>query len=544
MIATLLLAAVCAPQSLEPYRYTLHVVRLPGQTALAVDLRFRPASKDPVTVGLPRDYFGTPDLPKYVTRFEGRGGTTVQEGKTATEKLVKPGLDGTIALHYQLTYSPDPEGPTYGPVAKPDRLQMMGCQWLLQIGDLKQPRTFDVAFEGVPKGWAVYSSVAEKSKRMRFTKSYTDLIQSVFGTGDVHHRRFKVQGRPVDIYLGKQFQRKPEETMDTIERVVRMQRDWFKDYDYPFFTISLTERPGAVAGVRFENAFVCFVPEDVKPQELLVLLSHEMLHNWIPGRIQVVDPSTTNRWLWSWFDEGVNDYFARRLLLEGGLLTRDEFVTMINRLILNLADNPNRSALPEDAARAMDEGRFGNTFIKVAYYRGALMGFEWDAQIREKTGGRKSAADLLKELYSESKRSGWKLTPAQFYAAFSKYGIDAQRDRERWVLKAEPMDFSASAFEPEYRLVKVDRPVFDLGFSLEQTYTTRKISGVVPGGPADRAGLKNGVEFVSSRNANRFANAYEFDKPTVIVVRENGVEKEIAYMPHGAVRPVWQYVRR
>ena len=78
---------------------------------------------------------------------------------------------------------------------------------------------------------------------------------------------------------------------------------------------------------------------------------------------------------------------------------------------------------------------------------------------------------------------------------------------------------------------------------MEETYTKRKISGVLPRGPADRAGLKDGMEFVSSTNANRFANAYEFDKPTVIKVRVDGVEKSISFMPAGKIRRVWQYVR-
>jgi predicted metalloprotease with PDZ domain len=544
MIAYLLLPILALTPSADPYHYTLHVVSQNSRTTLAVDLRYRPEQKGPVTIELPRDYFGMQNLEKWVTVFEGRAGTVVQPGKTAREKLVTPGSDGTLTIRYELAYPLDPDVPTYGPVCNPDRLQMMGCQWLLRIGDLKAPHAFDVTFKDVPKGWPVYSSLAEKSQRMRFTKSYSDLIQSVLGTGDVFHRRFRVNGKPVDIYLGKRFRQKPDEKMQTIEKVVRMQRDWFKDYDYPFFTISLTEREGAVAGVRFENTFVCFVPEDVDPQALLVLLSHEMLHNWIPGRIGVVVPGEKNRWGWSWFDEGVNDYFARRLLMDGGMLSRDEFVTMINRLILNLVDDPYSSALPDEAAKAMDEGRFGNAFVKVAYYRGALMGLTWDAQIREKTGGRKSGADALKELYAEAKRSGWKLTPAQFYAVFSKLGVDAERDRERWVLKAEEIDPPASAFAPDYRLVQVEHSVFDLGFSSEETYANHKITGVVPGGPADRAGLKNGMEFVSSSNANRFANAYEFDKPAVIKVRVDGVEKVFSYMPAGKVRPVWQYVRR
>jgi hypothetical protein len=40
-------------------------------------------------------------------------------------------------------------------------------------------------------------------------------------------------------------------------------------------------------------------------------------------------------------------------------------------------------------------------------------------------------------------------------------------------------------------MTEVDAPVLDLGFD-PSTFTTRRVKGLVPGGPADRAGLNEG----------------------------------------------------
>jgi predicted metalloprotease with PDZ domain len=70
----------------------------------------------------------------------------------------------------------------------------------------------------------------------------------------------------------------------------------------------------------------------------------------------------------------------------------------------------------------------------------------------------------------------------------------------------------------------------DFGFNEDKSFRLKRAVEVVEGGPAHRAGLRNGMEVVSIRGPSRFSNVFIWPpRPTTLVVRENGQERSITF---------------
>jgi predicted metalloprotease with PDZ domain len=104
-----------------------------------------------------------------------------------------------------------------------------------------------------------------------------------------------------------------------------------------------------------------------------------------------------------------------------------------------------------------------------------------------------------------------------------------------------PIPQMSDAFGETFALKEVSVPSFDPGFSMEQTFKSKKIKGVVENSNSYKAGLRNEMEFVSIRNSNRFGNGWSPDKPLSITVKTEGTEKIIEYFPHGKLMMVKIY---
>ena len=98
-------------------------------------------------------------------------------------------------------------------------------------------------------------------------------------------------------------------------------------------------------------------------------------------------------------------------------------------------------------------------------------------------------------------------------------------------LRAAEMD------QQDLELVPTDIPVFDTGFDHEATLENGVVSGVVPGGSAERAGLADGMRIRS------WSVSYgRIDVPIKVRVATDAEEREISFLPLGT--PVAGYAFR
>jgi predicted metalloprotease with PDZ domain len=528
----------------EPNSIAYHITPIlaADRTNLEISVRFKTDSDAPMRVGLPSDYFGTPNLYRFVSSFEGEAGTVVTAGKDGTERLVKPGAGGEIHLRYVLSYDPKVlKDFTDAPNVDRGHFHLAGCQWLLQTGEISRKRRYIVEVSE-PRGWQLYSSIGPDPHRVETTSSYEDLVQTAIGGGVGFHSRFLIHTKPVNAFVEGRFEIPNLNLQRGIQRIVSLQRSWFNDFDQPFYHVVILPKEANVAGVRFKNLFVCFLKRDIARDQLYVLLAHEMLHNWLTADL-VRPPDGESTLRYQWFYEGFTDYFARRLLADAGLISKRRFAYLINRDIINIADNPNRAATYADLIAATKEGGFGTTFNKLAYYRGALIALNWDAQI-DRLGHGRQLGDLIREVYRLAQKNDGHVTEQALFELTTGYGIDAKADFEKYILRGEPVAVLSDDLGRDFELDESEVPSFDPGFSLGQSTKTHKIAGVAMNGPAYQVGLREGMDLVDLENATRFGNAWDPDKPLVVIAKVDGLERRFAVFPHGASRKLMLFHAR
>ncbi len=513
--------------------YTLKPIPLLDRTNLEISLNYKVKSVSAVVINLPEDYYGVPDLFKYVIAFEGLKGCVVKPTDKPNQRLVVPNKQNAIVLKYIISYDPKiMDGISFGPVVSTSQFHVAGCQWLLPIGDRAKKNRYEIRMSGVPKGWHLYSSLSSNPAKTIIYDSYENLLSSAIGGGAQAHKELTIYGKPVHVFVAGKYNIPDNKIFDAVNSIVSLQRNWFNDYAFPFYTVTILPRSGIIAGTCIPNLFVCFIKTDIEPDELNRIFSHEMFHSWLPNKISIKLSKGESELKYEWLTEGVTDYFARKVLLDAGLISMQQFAELINRDIINIADNPHHAATYTDLLNASKNGKYTATYKKLSYYRGALIALNWESQIR-KSGNGKQLKDFIRELYDIAIRNSGEITNEEFVSIAQSFGLDVKQDLEQYIMKGLPIQPLTHAFGESYLLKETSIPLFDPGFSLEQTFKTRKIENVIENGAAHKAGLRNGMEFVAIRNSNRFGNGWSPDKPITVTVKSDGAEKIIEYFPHG-----------
>ncbi|MBK7932985.1 MAG: hypothetical protein IPK01_05695 [Acidobacteria bacterium] len=532
VLATLFLSlAIGSNAQTTGFSYKIRPTPLSDRTELNISLSFQNKNSEPLTVKLPSDCFGTPDLSKYVSRFEGIAGTTVQDAESSTERRVKPNSDGTVSLRYTLSYDPKAmDASPYSPNTSAGHFHLAGCQYLLPIGDINQKVPYQIEIDGIPSGWKIYSTISANASKYSVQSSYDDLSSSAIGGGANGHIFNTKKGR-VAVFAHGDLHIPRAKIYASIEQIIRAERAWFNDYEQPNYTIVLAPRSNVNAGYAPDNGFICFVDPKTKIEDLYVLVAHEFFHNWLPNKIEIIQDKKYSDVRLEWFSEGFTDYFARKILTEAKLMTADEIVTWVNQNTHNIADNPHRAKGYDELIDLGKTGKFDGVAKKLAYFRGALIALNWDAQIRRSRKD-KDLGDLIRELYRLAAASKGNITEDTLVKIASENGVDAKGDIERYIMRGEPIVPDERAI-PRYRLHLIEKPSFEIGFSLEETRKAKKVTAVNKNGPAYKAGLRDGMGFVSVENAYRFSNAWKPDLPLIVKVTINGEEKHVEYFPHG-----------
>lgn len=510
----------------ETLHYRIKPVPTADRTDLEISLAFKTDSKE-VRVKLPADYFGTPDLHRFVTLFEGEPGTLIKAGEKENERIIVPDADGEIRLRYVLSYDPKQlVDATYSPNVGPRHFHAAGCQWMLQIGGFEEKHRLNVEMIGAPKNWQMYSSLSANPLKFETTASFQDLIQTAVGGGEQQNfRQFFYKGKPVSVFIQGKFAIPNREIFASVQKIVSLQRDWFEDYKQPFYNVVILPKEDNVAGVRFENQFTCFIKTDTTREQLYVILSHEMLHNWLTTSLIKPEKGVSGL-RYAWFYEGVNDYAARKILFDAGLLKKERFAYLINRDIINITDNPNRAAAFDELTEAVKSGKYNQAFNKLSYYRGALMALNWENQIRQ--ADRKSSfKEFLRAVYNSAKAEG--ISERQFFELAKEHGADAKSDFERYIVRGEPIKPDPDALGNTFELRETAVPSFEPGFTVKD----EKITGVKANSPAFRAGIREGMKVIKAENTNRFSNAWDPDKPVTLIIEEKARRRRIEFFPRG-----------
>jgi predicted metalloprotease with PDZ domain len=149
-------------------------------------------------------------------------------------------------------------------------------------------------------------------------------------------------------------------------------------------------------------------PEDYK--KWLGLVSHEFFHAWNirtlrPKALVDYDYENENYFPSLWIAEGITSYYDDLSLVRSGVISQDEYLSLLSKQIERLEATPGRlqQSLRDASHDAWikyyrQDEHSRNTQISY-YIKGAVVAFLLDARIRELTQNKKSLDDVMREVY-------------------------------------------------------------------------------------------------------------------------------------------------
>jgi predicted metalloprotease with PDZ domain len=255
------------------------------------------------------------------------------------------------------------------------------------------------------------------------------------------------------------------------------------------------------------------------------LLPHEMVHSWNgkyrrPAGLATSDYQQPMHDELLWVYEGLTDYYGKVLAVRSGFLTNSDFCEAIALEAAELDHRAGRQWRPlADTAVAAqllyaspDSG--GGSRRKVDFYpEGDLIWLEADTIIRKQTNGEKSLDDFCKSFFG-GKNSGPETAPYGYEDVIQSLNRIASHDWNKFfqdriyeIAPRAPLGGIENAgwrlgytneLPPLLKMREDVRKVTDMNYSLGFALDSDgNIGDVLPGSPADRAGICQGAKLIA-----------------------------------------------
>ncbi len=380
-----------------------------GKLKLDVTVDFYPSTSGTTRFVLPEQINWSSGLLDCYRKFEAKGATCRLEGNTLSVFTPK-GKEGPVQLHYELIQNFPGEQVTVetscSPILLADYIHVPGeCLFLVP----RHYRLFDVgvSWKGLPKGWQIQNSFATGQTEQQFQSSNSDWLRTNWVAGDFRIHRGQAHGKPIAFAIRGKWVFDDQTLFDIIQKTVESQRTTWDDLDIPFYSVTMIPfvlpkgqrmvgraRTGQCLGYGGYQSFIVLASDDCTLDPLINLFHHEMMHDWIGGKLNVGpgNETTSMRWL----AEGFTDYYALRNRWKTGFITTPVFLKELNSdfLAAHYAD-----PCGEMSNLEVEKNYFSNeTCENVPYRRGCILAFYLDARIRKQSDNNKTLHNLMADL--------------------------------------------------------------------------------------------------------------------------------------------------
>jgi predicted metalloprotease with PDZ domain len=496
-------AGVAAPAE-ERVRYTLELLD-PEQPLVGITIEVRGDSDGESEFGLSEGWAGIAESGKDLELVEARGARDVlaSERPESFTWRVRHAPGEPLALVFELgptKHRANPSPPEYYlPILEPGLLHLIGAQALPAPSHLDggRARPIELAWRGFGlAGWRTISSFGTGD--LAEERALDGFRHALFLAGDLRLLPRAVRGSPVWIAMHGSWSFGDDEFADLVARVVALGREFFAEFAQPFYLVSMipigtpSTRGGSYGGTGLSGSFALFLTSGAtlalrEGGGIPWLLAHELFHEWNGQAITLAQPEQ----LGYWFSEGFTNFYARRLLYRAGLLSEDGFLASWNRELAAHAANPARHVPAERVREAFWSDR---SVGEVPYQRGDLIALHVDHAIALRSGGARSLDDLMRELVRRARSGAGPFTNEALLAAIGEYAGDGTAAEVReWALEGVEAELAPGSAGPGYEVLPTEVPTFDTGFDHELALKDGTVQGVRAGGPAERAGLRDGM---------------------------------------------------
>lgn len=431
----------------------------------------------------------------------------------------------------------------YRPILEPTLFQAIGHVFLPRplLEDKENERiSLTLAFQGFDEAeWEVVHSfgIGPEELEVEVTRSRLSGILIAAGKLQIHTR--EIRGGQLAFTLDStRWRFDGSDFADLTAEIIDLERSYMDDDSAPFYWVGAIavgpaqSRGFSFGGTGLTNAFALYLQPNttisessaVGPQ-VRKLLGHECFHEWNGHRIQIAAPEREHYW----FSEGFTEYFGRRILHQGGLLSDETFVKMLNVTLRDYHSSPVRNMPACELGELFWTSRDGQ---QQPYLRGELMAILIDHAIVERSRGAQSLADFMRALLRESDGDpSLRFGTEQLLERIGQFtGPEILPRLRKMCVNGATVDLPADVLGPRFTLKMTTKFRFAPGFDVDKSRETRRITALVDGSAAQNAGLVEGDEILELNMEIGQVNI-----PMVLTVRSgpDGEARMVEYSPRG-----------
>lgn len=389
-------------------------------------------------------------------------------------------------------------------------------------------------WQKLPTNWTLETSFG-LDRCQSFTGLWHEVNDALFAGGEFRIHRVTTEHQALVVAIRGEWSFTDEEAVTQIQKIIRAERDFWCDYDFPYYLVTLKPfdtRSGSSDGSAFTNAFWLYLSaQDKFSYANQNVLAHEVFHSWNPYKMGIVGEPEGNV---TWFTEGFTVYYADVLLLRSGLLSFPDYIEHLNRRIRDYESSPVKNLPKKQVVTRYNE----SSANQLSYVRGPILALWLDAEIRRNSKNKSSLDTVMHTLVrEEAQNPALELTSQRVLRVASKHLNRSSRGMFRsYVEDGTSIPIPDLPRNPCVHLTTENLSLFDLGFDADVLRAERKISTVRQDSEAFRAGVRDGQE-VSGMSIYWG----DVSRPVRLTVRSGSGQQEIEYFPKGKPVSVPQY---
>jgi len=352
-------------------------------------------------------------------------------------------------------------------------------------------------------GWRVTTSMRPGQAPGSFSASnYHDLVDTPVFIGQYDVDSMQVSGRttrlatyPAGILSGAPRQK----LWDDIGKMIPAESAVFQETPWDTYSNLLIFDSSYGGGSALEHSsshLGIYNPQFIGTPLLSSITAHEIFHAWnvkrlrpaemVPYRYDQAQPTP-----WLWVSEGITDYYADLALSRGGIIDSTQFLTITAGKVTTVADAP-PTALEDASLSTWIHPVDGSGYIY--YPKGSLAGFLIDILIRDGSDNARSLDDVMRQLYHGTYKKTRGFNGTDWWTTVSRAagGRSFADFNKRYIDGREPFPFDSILPLAGLRMTMDTVRDPRLGISTNSDSGGIVVNAVVPGGPAEEAGVRPG----------------------------------------------------
>ena len=507
-------AASSAALVSAPIRNVRYEVTFDSATArrrsLHVEMSFDASSTAPVLLSLPiwtPGAYEVSNFAHWVYGFDAKsGGTQLRWDKLDPDTWrVRPGGAGPVTVSFDYLADSLDNAMAW---AKPNFAIFNGTNvFLYPEGRSLETYAATVSIHTQP-GWNVVTSMRPRPGRFTYAETnYHDLGDMPFFVGRFDVDSAQVAGkwhRLATYPAGRLADTARANVWSAIRKMAPAEAAVFNDAPWPDYTTMMVfedQYPGGSALEHARSHLGIYTPQLIGGDDLAEITAHEMFHSWNVKRLRPADmwPYRYDRAMpttWLWVSEGITDYYAG-LAMSRGRIGGEDYLWRKASDMKNQVDNTVPVSLEDASLSTWIHPQDGTGYLY--YPKGALAGFLLDIMIRDASDNQRSLDTVMRELYTTTYRRGRGFTAGEWWGAVSRAagGRSFADFNARYVDGREPFPYARVLPLAGLRVQVDTQRVARVGVQTNADSAGIRITGVVPGGMAERAGVQTGDVLVS-----------------------------------------------